>query len=225
MGLPRPAGSPRHRPYRVAVTLDGRDQPGGIREATHQPGRAGTRRGSHVRRRTGRSLCGTEAGPCRVGQHPTAFRLPRPMFRQVGIVLPGRDGPELFGPDSVGGQVVPMPWPEDWSPLRDFANRMTEGGPPWLDERGGELMESPIMGGRAGGGRGSEAGWLLLQLDLDHLREARLPELVRRHLGINGAVPTTWRSSPPRPEPRSIRAAPQQSRKARSASGSITREA
>lgn len=114
---------------------------------------------------------------------------PRPIFRRVGVVIPGRDGPELFGPDGTGEAIVAMPWPEDWSPLREFAKRMIEGGPPWLEDRGGELMEFPVMGGRGGGGRGSEAGWLLLQLDLDHARDAWLPELVRTHLGFNGQLP------------------------------------
>lgn len=114
---------------------------------------------------------------------------PRPIFRKVGVVIPGREGAELYGPDGSGEQIVSMPWPQDWAPLRDFARRMTEGGPPWLEDRGGELMEFPIMGGRAGGGRGSEAGWLLLQLDLDHVRDVWMPELVRSHLSFNGQLP------------------------------------
>ena len=115
---------------------------------------------------------------------------PRPIFRRIGVAVPSRGGVELIGPDEAGEKIGAMEWPADWSPLREFATRMVNGGVPSLHEdRGGELMELPIMGGRGGGRRGSESGWLLLQLDLDYARDSWLPELVQSHLSFNGRLP------------------------------------
>ena len=115
---------------------------------------------------------------------------PRPIFRRVAVAVPSGKTMELFAPDEQTGKAVLMDWPTDWSPLREFATRMLDGGRPGLDDRSGEFMEFPIFGGRPGGGPGGgERGWLLVQLDLDYLRSTWLPELVRSHLSLGETLP------------------------------------
>lgn len=114
----------------------------------------------------------------------------RPMFRKVGVAVPVGREPRLFLPDDTTGGAVRSDWPADWTPLREFAARVSWGGPPNLADRSGEFLEFPIFGGHGGGDRGrGERGWLLVQLDLDYLRTTWMPELVRSHLGATGAQP------------------------------------
>lgn len=115
---------------------------------------------------------------------------PRPIFRRVAVAVPSPNALDLFMPDERAGQAARSDWPTDWTPLRQFATRMFEGGRPGLSDRSGEFMEFPIFGGRTGGDRsGGERGWLLVQMDLDYLRLTWLPELVRSLLNLGGAHP------------------------------------
>lgn len=115
---------------------------------------------------------------------------PRPIFRRVAATVPAQNTLDLFMPDERAGQAVRSDWPTDWSPLRQFATRMLEGGRPGLTDRSGEFMEFPIFGARTGGDRGGgERGWLLVQLDLEYLRLIWLPELVRSLLNLGDAQP------------------------------------
>lgn len=114
----------------------------------------------------------------------------RPIFRRVGVAVPAGREVQLFLPDETKGEAVRSEWPTDWTPFREFAARLSSGGPPELSDRSGEFLEFPIFGGRGGGDRGrGERGWLLVQLDLEYLRTSWMPELVRSHIGPSGEQP------------------------------------
>lgn len=106
---------------------------------------------------------------------------PRPLFHRIAVVVPSRDGIELFGIDQKSEKLVPMAWPTEWATLKEnLTLKHARGSPPFSD-RTGALLEFPVFGAREAGGP-SESEWFLLELDLSYVRSVWLPELVRSHL-------------------------------------------
>ena len=104
---------------------------------------------------------------------------PRPLFSRMAVVVPAADGLELHALDVRAEKLVPMEWPSHWAALRDNLERKraTPGGAgPFLD-RSGALLEFPLFGGGTGINE-----WLILELDLDYVRNVWLPDLVRTYL-------------------------------------------
>ncbi len=104
---------------------------------------------------------------------------PRPLFTRIAIVVPARDGLELYALDAKAEKFVPMEWPSHWAVLKDNFDRKrtTPGGAGPFVDRSGALLEFPVFGGGAG-----ISEWLVLELDLDYVRNIWLPELVRTYL-------------------------------------------
>ena len=104
---------------------------------------------------------------------------PRPLFTRMAVVVPVRDGFELHALDRQAEKFVPMEWPAHWTVLKDNLDRKraTPGGAGPFVDRSGALLEFPVFGGGMG-----ISEWLVLELDLDYVRNVWLPELVRRYL-------------------------------------------
>jgi signal transduction histidine kinase len=106
---------------------------------------------------------------------------PRPLFTRIAVVVPARDGLELHGLDRQAEKFVPMEWPSHWAVLKENLDRKrtTPGGAGPFVDRSGALLEFPVFGGGAG-----ISEWLVLELDLDYVRNVWLPELVRTYLNF-----------------------------------------
>lgn len=115
---------------------------------------------------------------------------PRPIFRRIAFAIPEGAGIELLGLDEKAGTCGPMDWPPEFAGLREYLERVRNGGRPVFNDPAGEFLEFPVFGERPGrGAAGGEAGWLLLQLDLGYVRDTWLPELVQSHFGIGDELP------------------------------------
>ena len=106
---------------------------------------------------------------------------PRPLFTRIAVVVSAQDGLELYALDAKAEKFVPMEWPSHWAVLKDNLDRKraTPGGAGPFVDRSGALLEFPVFGGGAG-----ISEWLVLELDLDYVRNVWLPELVRTYLNF-----------------------------------------
>ena len=106
---------------------------------------------------------------------------PRPLFTRIAVVVPTRDGLELHALDLKAEKFAPMDWPSHWAVLKANLDRKrtTPGGAGPFVDRSGALLELPVFGGGAG-----ISEWLILELDLDYVRNVWLPELVRTYLNF-----------------------------------------
>ncbi len=106
---------------------------------------------------------------------------PRPLFRRIAVVVPTRDSLELHALDLPTQKFAPMEWPSHWAVLKANLDRKrtTPGGAGPFVDRSGALLEVPVFGGGAG-----ISEWLILELDLDYVRNVWLPELVRTYLNL-----------------------------------------
>ena len=109
-----------------------------------------------------------------------------PLFRRIGLVLPGRDSVDLLLADPATGKFVRSAWPADWAPIRDRILARREGGPPGpMPEYAGviELPRFAPFGGEPGPG-GQER--LLVEPDLDYMSRTLIPVYLNRYLGNDG---------------------------------------
>lgn len=132
------------------------------------------------------------------------------LFKRVMLIVPKEDGVELRNLDLEQAVFRAGEWPANWKRLENrFAAyysgeaRRGPGPPPEIDD---ELIEIPRMGRFGPGGpppmpppnrerdrrerpRGGGPGpgfvreWLILETDIDYIRDTMLKDLVQRHLG------------------------------------------
>jgi signal transduction histidine kinase len=108
---------------------------------------------------------------------------PRPIFSRVAIAVRAGNTLELM---RLGAEATPIAWPDEWRELRDnLVPRIASPGGPRFESRDGMLIEFPVFGAQRTRG-GANIGWLVLELDRAYLRDVWLPELVKRHLQIDG---------------------------------------
>jgi signal transduction histidine kinase len=137
------------------------------------------------------------------------------MFRRIAMVAPDHDSLSLsmLQPDS--GVFAPGAWPDSWTAARQFlSERLLREGPgfrrgaPSGIEEDVALIEIPRFNRPEGNGFPPRPGmppspgqqmqpprdfeWLLLELDLDYVRDSILPELFQRHLG--GDANLNWQT-------------------------------
>ncbi|MBM3797170.1 MAG: HAMP domain-containing histidine kinase [Acidobacteria bacterium] len=127
------------------------------------------------------------------------------LFKAIAIAQPNddRSALNLFLYDLEARMFRPAEWPTAWAPLRERTlARLTGPGfgpPPPGEQPDAPLIELPRFHAIEPGQR-RESEWLLLELNLDHVRTAMLPELVQRHLGNGGKldyqVAVSWRNNP-----------------------------
>ena len=117
------------------------------------------------------------------------------LFRRISLAAPRGDILVLRDLDPHKAVIAPVDWPSAWEPIRErltarLLRAPTPGGPMGGGFAGDTvaLIDLPRFGspnGRLGPG---EQGWLLVELDLDYIRTALLPDLVQRHLGADGRL-------------------------------------
>jgi len=107
---------------------------------------------------------------------------PRPLFTRIAVVVPTRDGLELHALDLEAEKFTPMEWPSHWAVLKGNLDRKrtTPGGAGPFVDSSGALLEVPVFGGGAG-----IREWLVLELDLNYVRNVWLPDLVRMYLNFD----------------------------------------
>ena len=133
------------------------------------------------------------------------------LFRRIALVHSEGARITLRGLDLAAGMFKAAEWPPEWGSLRSrlearAAREPWQGppGPPEGDE--GLLIEMPLfrrppggmfgprMGGPGPGDAPSprpewrEPGRLILEVNLDYVRDVVLPELLQRHLGASGTM-------------------------------------
>ena len=96
--------------------------------------------------------------------------------------------------DLASGEVREAAWPQEWKSVEDrIEARLSPDG--WRqrprNDADSQLFEIPLFlmhpdGGPGGPFRRREAGWLIVELNSDYLREVTIPELVQRHIGNAG---------------------------------------
>jgi signal transduction histidine kinase len=122
-----------------------------------------------------------------------------PVFRSIGRAVPENGDVALRRMDLATGRFAGAAWPAAWAPmrarLRAFLPRGTQDpplppGPP--AEQQGMLLDVPrfvqVSRGMPGGPPvWKTAEWMIFELDPSHLSNNVLPELLRRHLGVEGS--------------------------------------
>ena len=105
------------------------------------------------------------------------------LFRRIALVIPRESSADFFNLDLDSGVFAPADWPPPWSGMQEWiASRLNGGGPGPFPPRDTTLIDLPRFG--APGTRGlREQEWLILELNLDYVRTALLPDLLGRHLG------------------------------------------
>jgi len=137
-----------------------------------------------------------------------------PYFRTVARAVPSGEELKLRQMDMATGLFRDAEWPADWQPMRQRlqARWRQEGREPLKGaspggENQGMLLEIPrFVQVRAGTPATPPvwraAEWLIFELQPLHLRENVLPELLRRHLGVEGSkefqVELVTKTSPPK---------------------------
>jgi signal transduction histidine kinase len=133
-------------------------------------------------------------------------------FRTIAVAIPHDAQLELDSIDFASSAAHQIAWPSDWNTLQSrLEARLSAGGfrqpPGYHNESDAHLFEIPIFAPRSRGLREGpfgriESGWLILDLNLQYVRETVLPELVQRHIGNAGGgldyqVVVLTRSNPP----------------------------
>jgi signal transduction histidine kinase len=119
------------------------------------------------------------------------------LIRRAAIVLP-RDGrPEAMFFNDDEDRFQPAPWPPGWESVRDAIQMRIErqgGGPPPMVSVPSHILEFPRFRGGPGPAQGPNRGmmgeqeWLVVELDLDHIRESWIPQLLARHIGTGTPI-------------------------------------
>lgn len=136
------------------------------------------------------------------------------LFDRVALAFVQDDESTLHGLDAGHGIFMPSEWPPEWMVLKQwFDVRTTPGRGPRRDflprpPRGNDpltivlpLFEMPRPGSGPDRPFQREPRWLILDLNLQYLRDSILPELIQRHLGAEGdpdyIVEIVTRTDPP----------------------------
>ena len=114
------------------------------------------------------------------------------LIARLALAVPKADSIELLMLDRAQERFVPQQWPADWSSMRDRLLSRWKGEP--LDPHtpaNVALVELPRFASSQkdhDNGRMREQEWLILQLNLDHIRGAFLPGMLHRYLGDAGRL-------------------------------------
>jgi signal transduction histidine kinase len=120
----------------------------------------------------------------------------RQLLKTVALAIPKEDTTTLRVLDWDTNRFAAADWPEAWGPLRArLEARLAGGRGPNLAPRGAQsdlLFETPIFTGpgpfAAPFMRREEIAWVIFELNLPHLRNVILPEVVERRLNAGGAL-------------------------------------
>ena len=114
------------------------------------------------------------------------------LFRHIALAAPKGGLLLLRNLDLATGAFRASEWPVQWTGVREQILMRREGRPPGpFTQDEVSLFELPRFGNPAKDRSSrdtSEQEWLILDLDLDYVRRALLPELIQRHLTTNGKL-------------------------------------
>lgn len=114
------------------------------------------------------------------------------MFSRVAVAVPHDDRISLLMLDAAAGSFSPVNWPAEWQPVREHLNVRLRGGFPGPVQFS-SVVDIPRLGDPAReqtqeSTRLPEADWLLEEIDLNYIRSAMLPDLLRTYLGGDGKL-------------------------------------
>ena len=117
------------------------------------------------------------------------------VFSRIALAAPEDGSLALFNLDLDTAQFSPGDWPPAWAGMRDQLIARLNGRGPFGPRTPGDstLIDLPRFGGppdrnEPGPPRPREQEWLLVELNLDYVRSALLPDLLYRHLGGGGKL-------------------------------------
>jgi signal transduction histidine kinase len=109
------------------------------------------------------------------------------MFARVALVVPRAGKFDFLLLDLNANRFAPAEWPASWSGMRDrLLARITGPGPIPFASSDPSLIDLPRFGSSGEGFREQE--WLVVELDLDYVRAAMLPDVLGRHLASEGKL-------------------------------------
>jgi len=109
------------------------------------------------------------------------------MFSRIALVVPRAGTLDFLLLDLNANRFLPAEWPDSWSSMRDrLLSRASGPGPPPFAAIESSLIDLPRFGSTESGFREKE--WLVVELDLDYVRTAMLPDLLQRHLASGGKL-------------------------------------
>ena len=116
------------------------------------------------------------------------------LFRQIAVAQPEGKYLMLKMLNLETGALHRVDWPADWEPLHQrLQSRLANGGPNrrgpgFPGEESATLIDLPYFGRPTASSPQPwrELEWVILDVNLDYVREAMLPEFLQRHLGTNG---------------------------------------
>jgi hypothetical protein len=115
------------------------------------------------------------------------------LFRTIALAEKSPNGLALRELNFASGHFESAEWPRDWMSLREQMEERLRPGPPPRD-RGNSpeipLLEAPLWGMHRPPGFGPrEEAWIIFELNVPYLRDVLLPQVMREHLAIDGAMP------------------------------------
>ncbi|MGA2771566.1 MAG: HAMP domain-containing sensor histidine kinase [Bryobacteraceae bacterium] len=113
------------------------------------------------------------------------------IFRAIAIAQPQTKAVILRRLDLETGAFETTEWPAEWSAIRERLRGGRPGPPP---EDDGPAFDLPLFGMPP---RGDPSGDLILDLNLQYVRDVMLPELIQRHLGSDYQVEVVTRATQP----------------------------
>ncbi len=113
------------------------------------------------------------------------------VFHRVALAIPETNSIRLLSLDLDTAQFTPIDWPAEWSAMRERLMQRLQGfhGPGSAITEGAPVFELPRFASEEPGrGSAREQEWLLVEVNLDYVRNTLLPELVLRYLGDAGRL-------------------------------------
>ncbi|MBC8168067.1 MAG: HAMP domain-containing histidine kinase [Bryobacteraceae bacterium] len=112
------------------------------------------------------------------------------LFTRIAVAVPAGADLELQVLDKQSARLQRIDWPAEWSDLQENLRRRyfdRERRPRRVTHTASALIELPVFGDPDGfRGPPLELEWTILELNLDFIRNQRLPELIRTHLNTVG---------------------------------------
>jgi signal transduction histidine kinase len=109
------------------------------------------------------------------------------LFQEIGLAVSEAGGVRLLLLNLDSAQFAPASWPAGWAGIEERLGRR-EGGPGPIFSRHPTLLEVRRFGPPGEPGEPWQRETLLLQLNLDYVRETVLPQFLHRYLGEGGTL-------------------------------------
>lgn len=125
------------------------------------------------------------------------------IFSRISVARPNGDSLELWNLDPQTARLSPAGWPSEWNAMRDMLAQTLREGPFHRPPPATAVLPSTLIAvprfsapdeipGREIAGRGRPPGavqeWLLVELNVSHLRDVVFPNLLLRYLGSEGKI-------------------------------------